>query len=165
MQNKAFYGQYKTSLNLSVLKASGQPHILFFGISPVIDDLRCGLCMYGPVQFILHGGKKTLGGLGCHVVVDGGCIDVSDLLVELALGETNLPNTLQLLFKILIGKDGTTAFQAFVIHGVALDGELLNDSSRPLAELYGTFGVYFVTDSNDCCKTVVFGVVAFSVGG
>jgi len=36
-------------LNLSVLKAGGQPHILFFGIGPVIDDLRCGLCIYCPV--------------------------------------------------------------------------------------------------------------------
>ena len=98
-------------------------------------------------------------------LVDGSCIDVGDLLIELAFTEANFPNALQLFCKILVGKDGTTAFQAFVIHGIALDGELLNDSSRPLAELYGTFGVYVVTDSNDCCKTVVFDVVAFSIGG
>jgi hypothetical protein len=152
-------------LNLSVLKAGGQPHILFFGIGPVIDNLHCSLAVYGPVQFVLHCGKKALGGLSRHVVIDGGCIDVGDLLVELAFTQANFPNALQLLFKILVGKDGTTAFQAFVIHGVALDGELLNDSSRPLAELHCTFGVYLVTDGNDCCKTVVFCVVAFSVGG
>lgn len=121
--------------------------------------------MYCPVQFILHGGEKALGSQGCHIVIDGGCIDVGDLLVELALGETNLPNTLQLFFKILVGKDGATAFQSFVIHGIALDGELLNDSGRPLAELHCTFGIYLVTNGNDSCKTVMFGVVVFSVSG
>ena len=109
--------------------------------------------------------QKTLGSLGRHIVIDGGCIDVGDLLVELAFGETNLPNALQLLFKILVGKDGATAFQASVIHSIALDGELLYDSGRPFAELHCTFGVYFVTNGNDSGKTVVFGVVAFSVSG
>jgi hypothetical protein len=70
-------------------------------------------------------------------VVDGGCVYVIDFLVEIVLGEADLANALELLFKVLFGEDGAAAFNALVIHGIGLDGILVNDGGGPLAELHG----------------------------
>jgi hypothetical protein len=73
----------------------GQAHALFVGIGAVDDDLRRRLAVDGPVQLVLHGGEKALGGLGGDVVVDGGGVDVGDFLVELALAQADLADALQ----------------------------------------------------------------------
>jgi|GEM_PF-6547477 len=51
----------------------------------------------------------------------------------------------------------------FIMIVVNINSIILYDLIRPFAELHCTFGVYHVTYGNDSGKTVVFGVVAFSV--
>ncbi len=95
---------------------SGQPHVLILGVGAIMDKLRRCLAMDSPVQLVLHRGEKTFRCLRCDVIVCGSCVNVGNFLIEHALGEADFPDALQLLFKILIVKDGTAAFQAFVIH-------------------------------------------------
>jgi hypothetical protein len=80
------------------------------------------------------------------------------------LGQANLANALELLLEVAFRQDGATAFQALIVHRVALDGELLNDGRRPLAELQGAFGIHLVAHGDDGREVVVLGVVAFAVG-
>jgi len=56
------------------------------------------------VQFVLHSGEKAFGGLRCHVVINRRSVDVSNLLVELALREANLADALQLPIEKIFGQ-------------------------------------------------------------
>lgn len=143
----------------------GEAHAVFRGIGSVEDDFRRRLAVDGPVEFVLHGGKETLGGLGGDVVVNRSGVDVSDFLVKLALAQADFPDALQLLFEILFGENGAGIFQALIIHREAFDGERFNDAGGPLAELHGAFGVDLVADGDDGGEVVVLGVVGFAVGG
>jgi hypothetical protein len=133
------------------------------GISTLKNNLGRRLPVDGPMQLFLHGGKKPLGGLRRHIVVNGRGINVGDLLVKLALGEPNLTNALKLLFKILHRQDGPACLDALVIHHIGFDGELLNDACGPLAKLHGPFGIDLVAHRDDGPQMVVLGVVAFAV--
>lgn len=106
----------------------------------------------------------VIGILG-RAIVDGRGVDVGDLLVELALRDADLADTLQLLLEIPIGNDGTTRLDALIVHHVGLDRELLDDARGPLAELYRPLGIDLVTHRDDGGQVVVLGVVAFAVGG
>ena len=117
------------------------------------------------MQLVLHGGEKSLGGLRRDVVINRRCINIGDLLVELALGEADFPNALQLLFKISFGKYRTVILQALIVHRVALDVERLNNGIRPFAELHGAFRTYLVSDCDGRGEVVVLGVVDFAVCG
>ena len=142
-----------------------QAHAVFAGIGPRQNDLGCGLAVDGPVQLVLHGGKKALGSGSGDVVVDGCGVDVGDFLVELALAHADFADALELFFKVLLAQDGAVVFQALVIHGEALDGEGLDDAGGPFAELHSALGVYLVAHCNGGGQVVVLGVVAFTVCG
>ena len=109
--------------------------------------------------------KKTLGGLGGDVVVDGGRVDVGDLLVELAHAQADFPDALELFLEVFFPQNGAVVFQALVIHGKALDREGLDDAGSPLAELHGPLGVHLVAYGDDGGEVVVLGVVGFAIGG
>jgi hypothetical protein len=99
------------------------------------------------------------------IVVHGGRVDVRDLLVELALAQTDLADALELFLEVFFAKDGAVTFQALVVHRVALDREGLDDAGGPFAELHGALGVYLVADGDDGGEVVVLGVVGFAVVG
>lgn len=80
-----------------------------------------------PVELVLHRGEETFSGLRRYVVVDGRGIDVRDLLVELAFGQTNLADALELLLKVAFRQDKTAAFQPLVVHRKTFNGELLDN--------------------------------------
>ena len=46
------------------------------------------------MQLILNGGEKHLSHLITRVIVRGGSINVCDLLIEVTLAATNIPNAL-----------------------------------------------------------------------
>ena len=46
-------------------------------------------------------------------------------------------------------EDRSVILQALIVHGIALDRELLNNRGRPFAELHGTFRVDLVTNSDN----------------
>jgi len=144
---------------------SSEAHVVFGGIGPVEDDFRRRLAVDGPMQFVLHGGKETLGGLGGQVVVNGGGVDVSDFLVEFTLAHTDFPDALELFFKVFFAEDGAVIFEALVIHRIALDGEGFDDVGGPFAELHGAFGVDLVANGDNGGEVVMLGVVGFAVGG
>ncbi len=116
-----------------------QAHVLFLMISPINNHFGSRLAVNRPVQLVLDGGEKALGGLRRYIVVDGRGVNIGDLLVKLALGEANFPNALQLLLKVLFCQDRAAAFDALIIHHIGLDGVLMNDGGRPFAELHCTF--------------------------
>ena len=49
-----------------------------------------------PVQLVLDGGEKTLGALRRDIIVNRRGVNVGDLLVELALGQPDFTDALQL---------------------------------------------------------------------
>ena len=117
------------------------------------------------MQLVLHRSEEALGGLCRHVVVDRRGVDIGDLLVELALRKADFADALQLLLEILLRQYGTAAFDAFIVHHVGFDGELLDDGGRPLAKLYRPLGIDLVAHRDDGGEVVVLGVVGFAVGG
>jgi hypothetical protein len=44
--------------------------VLLAGVGAVVDDLGRRLAVNGPMQLVLHGGKKTLGSLRRYIVVN-----------------------------------------------------------------------------------------------
>ena len=142
-----------------------QPHVGLVGVCTVINNLGRRLPMDGPMQLVLHGGKKPQSGLRRHIVVNRCGINVGDLLVELALGEPNLTHALQLLFKILLRQDGPACLDALVIHHVGFDGELLDDACGPFAELHRPLGIDLVANGDDGTQVVVLCVIALAIGG
>ena len=143
----------------------GEPHVGLLGIGAVVHHFGGGLPVDGPVEFVLHGGKKPLCGLSGHVVVDGSGIDVGDFLVELALGQADFADAGELLFKVACAEDGAVVFQPLIIHGKAFDGVGLYDIGRPFAKLHRSLGVDFIAHGNYGVEIVVFGVVDFTVCG
>jgi len=127
------------------------------------DHLGGGVTVDGPVELVLHGREKALGGGGASVVVDGGGVDVGDLLVELALAEPDFADALKLFLEILACQDGATVFEALVVHGKALDGEFLDHGGRPLAELDGALRVDLVADRDDGREVVVLRLIELAV--
>jgi hypothetical protein len=84
-----------------------QPHIIFFVVRTIYDHFRSRPAMNSPMQLVLNCRKKALRGLSRYVIINGRSIDIGNFLIELTLTQTNLPDTLQLLFKILFTKDRT----------------------------------------------------------
>jgi hypothetical protein len=90
---------------------------------------------------------------------------MSKSLIKLALAQSDFPNTLQLLFKIFFAKNGAVIFQALVIHGITLDGELLNNTGCPFTELYGALRVDLIANGDNSREIVMIGVIIFAVCG
>ena len=53
-------------------------------VGALMNDLRGGLAMTGPMNFILDGGEELLGLFGIGRVINAGRVNVQDLLVKAA---------------------------------------------------------------------------------
>lgn len=73
----------------------------------------------------------------------------SESQLKLELRATPDSNLLFEFFNVLVTEDGTAALQAFIINGVAIDDEFLNDRGGPLAELHSALGVDLAADGED----------------
>jgi hypothetical protein len=89
---------------------SGEAHVGFLRVGPVEDHLGGSLAVDGPVEFVLHCGKEALGRGGGDIVVDGGRVDVGDLLVEFALAQSDFANALELFLEVFFAKDRAVVF-------------------------------------------------------
>ena len=128
------------------------------------DELGGGVPVYGEVHLVLHRGIETLGGGGGSIIVDGGGVQVGDLLIELALAGTDLPDALQLFLKVFVGQIGAL-LEPFVVHDPAANGVLRCDLIDPFAELNGALGIDLEADRDDHLKRVMVGGIAFAVCG
>ena len=63
-------------------------------IYTVVDNLCRCILVDSIMQLILNGGEKHLSHLITRVIVRGGSINVCDLLIEVTLAATNIPNAL-----------------------------------------------------------------------
>jgi hypothetical protein len=91
-------------------------------------------------------------------------IDIRDFLVKLPLGEPDLPDLFELPLEELIC-EGPAALETFGIHGPALDGVVLDDLVRPLAELDRALVLNLETHRNDRLQAVMLRLVVLAVGG
>lgn len=107
--------------------------------------------MHRKVHLVLHRSVEALGGGGGAVVIHGGGVQIRDFLVELALAGADLPDALQLLFKVFIGQIGAL-LEPLVVHDPAADGVLRGDLVDPFAELHGAFGIDLEPDGDDHCS-------------
>ena len=89
-----------------------EPHALLGCVGAGDDDLGGSLSVDGPVELVLHHREEALRAFRRHVVVDGGRVDVGDLLVKLALRQTDLADALELLFEVPVAQDRTAALHA-----------------------------------------------------
>ena len=142
-----------------------QPHMRLFSIGTLINQFRCCMTMDRIMHFILHFCKEIFCCQCITVIVQSCCIDVGKLLIEIAFRDTNFPDTLQLLFKILFCQNCTAIFQAFFIHCPALDRVLLYDLVCPNTKAYCPLVVYFEPDCNNRLQIIMIRVVLFSVRG
>jgi hypothetical protein len=130
-----------------------------------IHDHFCRrLTVHIVVHLVLNRSKETLRCRCGRVVIQRGGVDVGDFLIELALGEPDLPNLFELALKELI-RQGAAALETFGIHGPALDGVVLDDLIGPLAELDGALVLDLEANGDDRLQAVVLRLVALAVGG
>lgn len=130
------------------------------GIDTLHNELRSGMPVDRPVELILYPCKKLLCGFRRGVVVQRSGIDVRDFLVEPPLGKTDLANPLQQVVEVLPRQHRAAVFQPLIVHGPALNGVILDDAVRPLAELHSTVIVDLEPNSNNHLQVVVQDVAA-----
>ena len=107
------------------------------------------------MQLVLNRRKKTFGRRGRCVVVKRGCVNVGNLLVELALGCADFPNFFQLPFEEFIRQNAAATLQALRIHDPPLNRVILDDLAGPFAELHRTFVFNLEAHGDDGLQTVV----------
>jgi hypothetical protein len=89
-----------------------QAHVRFGRNDPGDDDLCRRLSVDSPMELVLHGGEKALGGGGGDIVVDRGGVNVADFLVELPLAQADFPDALELFLEIFFTEDGAVVSAA-----------------------------------------------------
>lgn len=105
-----------------------------------------------------------MGGLRVGVVVQCGGVDVGNLLVKPAFAGANFANFIEQGIEICLAEDGAV-FEAFLVEHIAADGEVAQNTGRPLAELGGALGIDPVADGDDGVEIVESGEVLLAVGG
>src|SRR5665647_1777900 len=105
--------------------------------------------MNRPMKLVLYSRKKPLCGTCIYIVINGSRINISNFLIKLPFTQTNFTDTLELLFKILLGQDSAAVFQAFIIHCKTFNRIILYNLIRPFAELYCAFIVHFEAHGNN----------------
>ena len=85
-------------------------------------------------------------------------------MVELAFRHPNLPDLLQKVVEVFLGKYTTPVFQPVTVHGPALNGVVLNDGIGPLAELDRPVIVDLESNRNDHLQIVVLHLAANLTG-
>ena len=128
------------------------------------DELGGGVPVHGEVHLVLHRGIEAFGGGRGTIIVNGGGVQVGDLLIELALAGADLPDALQLFLKVFVGQIGAL-LEPFIVHDPAANGVLRCNLIDPLAELDGALGIDLEADRNDHLKRVMVGGIAFAVRG
>ena len=129
-----------------------------------IDDLGCRLAMYRIVHLVLHR-REELFRLGClRRVVVSRRVDVGDLLVKMPLACTDFLVLGGESVEILLAEH-LAVLQPLFIEDVPLAREGIEHPRGPLAELGGPQRVDAVPDRDNGVQIVVFGSVAFAVGG
>ena len=124
------------------------------GIGTLHDQFCRRVAMHSIVHLVLNRLEEQPGRLGILVVIKRCCVQIRHFLVELALRQANFTNLLQLTLKIFIGEH-VAFFQPFHIHRPALNGVVLDDLPRPLAELHSTLIIHLKADCNNHLKIVM----------
>ena len=128
--------------------------MLFCCVCTLYNQFCCRMTMNCKMHFILYGFKEQPRCFCIFIIIKCGRIQIRDLLIELALRQSNLPNLLQLPIKVFICEH-MSFFQAFLIHGPALDGMVFHDLPRPFAKLHRTGIIDLKSNSDDHLKRVM----------
>ena len=128
--------------------------MLLVGIGTFHDQLCRRVAMHGIVHLVLNRLEEQPGRLGILVVIKRCCVQIRHFLVELALRQANFTNLLQLPLEIFI-REHVAFFQPFHIHRPALNGVVLDDLPRPLAELHRSLVVHLEADCNNHLQIIV----------
>ena len=105
-------------------------HKRLFVVHTIVDNFRCRILVNGIMQFVLHSGKEHLCHLIAWVIIRGSCINIRNLLVEVPLAATNIPDTLEQLTEIPIAP----LLQPLIIHRKSLLDILMKPLSSPTTE-------------------------------
>src|SRR5690554_7316573 len=70
-----------------------------------------------------------------------------------------------LFFKVFFSENRSIVFKTLIVHCKTFDGKLLYNLSSPFTKLHRTFGIYLVTNRNNCRKIVVLCIVVFAILG
>ena len=70
-------------------------HKWLFIVHAIVDNFRCRILVNGIMQFVLHSGKEHFCHLIAWVIVRGSCINIRNLLIEIAFTTTNIPDALE----------------------------------------------------------------------
>ena len=111
--------------------------------------------MHGIVHLVLYLCKELFCGQCIAVIIQRSSVNVSEFLVEVALRNANLPDALQLLFKVFLGQDCAAVFQALLVHCPPLDSVLLHDLVRPDTEPHRPLVVHLEADRNNHLQIIV----------
>ena len=106
------------------------------------------------MQLVLHRLEEKLRRSGIFVVIKCRGVEVGHLLIELPLGQPNLADILKLALKVFVSEH-VSLDEALLVHDPALNGVVLDDLPRPLAELHGAVVAHLEADGDDCLQIVV----------
>ena len=97
------------------------------------------------MQLVLHRLEEKLRRSGIFVVIKCRGVEVGHLLIELPLGQPNLADILKLALKVFVSEH-VSLDEALLVHDPALNGVVLDDLPRPLAELHGAVVAHLEAD-------------------
>ena len=142
-----------------------QAHVNFRGIGGAVNQFRRRLAGDGPMQLVLHRGKKLLRHRRVRLIIHRQRINIRELLVKPPLAGADFPDALQQLVEIILAERLFAPLQPLVVHHETLDDEFPERLRGPDAELRGLKTVHPVAHGDDGVEIVITGGIIFAVGG
>lgn len=140
-----------------------QAHVWLFRINAFVDNLCRSFSRNGPMHLVLYGLEKEQADVLGRVVINAGCVNISDLLVEAPLRRPNVLNSARQFLEIIKWLIGV--LQTLVVHRESLDDVLANTLCCPHAKLHAAMGFDSIPDGNDDIEVVGLGGIVLAVSG
>ncbi len=122
-------------------------------VCTIIPQFRSRFAADSPKEFILNLFEKFFGYFCILIVVITGSVYVFNLLIKYFLLNSDSPDALNKLTKVVHGRP---AFESFIVKGESFDYILSEPLGRPLAELSALSGFDSVSHRDNDIKTVIF---------
>lgn len=139
-----------------------EAHVRLRTVGPVGNQFSSRVAVDRVMLLVLHRGKELLRQRCGGVVIDTGCVDVGNFLVEAPFAGANVLQAAGQLVKVIETLAGV--FQALVIQHKALDDELLELSAGPLAQAHADLAAHPVAHGQHHIRVVVHHFIGLAIG-
>ena len=117
-------------------------------VRPFSNDFGGGLTGDSKMELVLNGGEKVPGFAGLGGIINGGGVNISDLLIGHALAGADIADFLEQFIEEP-GAEPGAVLETVAVNGKAFMDAIPQDANRPLAELGAALGIDAVADGDD----------------